>query len=680
MHFYRQMRPAFIISVLLFSLSRTAISQSFTDSNLPIVIITTDFLEEIKDDPRVSGVMKIIDRGNGQRNNITDQDNPAFLNYNGRITIELRGSSSQARPKKQYGFSTLMADNFTVNNIKLLGMPAEHDWILNGMIFDPALMRDYLCYNLSRQIGEYASITAYCELVINGVYKGLYLLQEKIKADENRVNIVKIDNSDNAFPDLSGGYITKADKTTGGDPVAWTMFSSAAVPVSYIHDLPTPQSVTTAQNLYIKKQFEALEYTASVGDTSVVNGYPSIIDVRSFIDHMLISEISSNADSYMYSTFFHKDRNGKLRAGPIWDNDLTFGNDLFFWGLNRSHTDIWQFSNGDNEGSRFWRDLFDNPWFKCNLLKRWNLLSEPGQPLNIVTIDTLINQTTRNIREAAIRDNAVWANTGNFLAETEAIKSWLNTRTNWISLNLGQNFDCDIPAPPLVISKIMYHPATSVEFPDGDQLEFIEISNNSDYSVNMSGIFFGGTGLNYQFPAYSVMKPRSSVILAGNKAVFYANYGVVPFGQFSRNLSNKGQKLLLSDAFGNTIDYVHYSDTIPWPEADGNGKYIKLNSLDLDNNVASSWSASSGILVSDVSINENIDIQLYPNPVVGLLTIKADEEIKFISVIDLKGNTLVNLNVNCDFYQFDMSRFAKGTYIVRVTTAMRTTSSKIVKD
>jgi hypothetical protein len=674
------MRQAFIIIVFLFSLSHKLFSQSFTDSNLPIVIITTDFLEEIKDDPRVSGIMKIIYRGPGQRNYLIDQDNEAVLNYNGRINIELRGSSSQAMPKKQYGFSTLMADNYTINNIKLLGMPAEHDWILNGMIFDPALMRDYLCYNLSRQIGEYASRTAYCELVINGVFKGLYLLQEKIKADENRVNIVKIDNTDNAFPDISGGYITKADKTTGGDPVAWTMFSSTAVPVSYIHDLPTPQSVTTAQNIYIKKQFEALEYTASSGDTSVVNGYPSVIDVRSFIDHMLISELSSNADSYMYSTFFHKDRNGKLRAGPIWDNDLTFGNDLFLWGLNRSHTDIWQFSNGDNEGSRFWRDLFNNPWFKCNLLKRWNLLTAPGQPLNIVSLDTLIDQTARNIREAAVRDNARWANTGDFTSRTEAIKSWLNTRTHWIGLNLGQYYDCDITTPPLVISKIMYHPATSAEFPDPDQLEFIEISNNSGYSANMSGIFFGGTGLVYQFPPYSVMKPGSSLILAGNKAEFYAKYGVVPFGQFSRNLSNKGQKLLLSDAFGNTIDYVHYSDTIPWPEADGNGKYIKLNSLDLDNNIASNWSASEDILVSDAGINENIDIQLYPNPVVDILTIKADEEIKFISVIDMKGNMLVNLNVNCDFYQINMSGFSKGTYIIRVTSALKTSSAKIVKD
>jgi len=124
--------------------------------------------------------MKIINRGGGERNYVTDQYNTAYLNYNGRIDIETRGSSSQWEiEKKQYGFSTRMADDITNNNVSLLGMPSENDWILNGMVYDSAFVRDYLCYNLSWQIGEYASRTVYCELIINGAYRGLYLLEEK---------------------------------------------------------------------------------------------------------------------------------------------------------------------------------------------------------------------------------------------------------------------------------------------------------------------------------------------------------------------------------------------------------------------------------------------------------------------------------------------------------------------
>ncbi len=186
-------------------------SQTFTDSNLPIIIITTDINPgtslpyEIVDDPDVLGTMKIIKHSDGSRNYLTDQNTAALLNYNGRLAIQIRGSSSQDLPKKGYKVTTLLADNVTNNNVSLLGMPAENDWVLNGLAFDPSLIRDYLAYNLSRQMGNYAPRTQYCEVVINGEYRGLYLLQEKIKADSNRVNILKITAADISGDNLTGG-------------------------------------------------------------------------------------------------------------------------------------------------------------------------------------------------------------------------------------------------------------------------------------------------------------------------------------------------------------------------------------------------------------------------------------------------------------------------------------------
>jgi hypothetical protein len=203
-----KMKRTTSISCLLIVICNITVSQNFTSSNLPVVIINTDGGVSIPDQFRIPASMKIIYRGPGQRNYLTDQSTDAYLNYNGRIDIEIRGSSSQNKPKKQYGLTTLKADNATINNVSLLGMPSENDWILNGMVWDPALIRDYLCFNLSRQLGEYASRAVYCEVVINGSYKGIYLLDEKIKADNNRVDVIKISNTDNKLPDLSGGYIT----------------------------------------------------------------------------------------------------------------------------------------------------------------------------------------------------------------------------------------------------------------------------------------------------------------------------------------------------------------------------------------------------------------------------------------------------------------------------------------
>ncbi|MFZ4545033.1 MAG: CotH kinase family protein [Saprospiraceae bacterium] len=114
--------------------------------------------------------------------------------------MEIRGSYSQTLPKKGYGFRTLKPDNISNDNVIHLGIPAENDWVLNSLNYDPSLIRDYIGFNLSNKMGRYASRKAFCEVVVNSEYLGLYLLQEKIKVDKNRINIVKMENTDNEPP------------------------------------------------------------------------------------------------------------------------------------------------------------------------------------------------------------------------------------------------------------------------------------------------------------------------------------------------------------------------------------------------------------------------------------------------------------------------------------------------
>ncbi|MDZ7636459.1 MAG: CotH kinase family protein [Bacteroidales bacterium] len=104
-------------------------------------------------------------------------------------------------------------------------------------------------------MGNYASRAGYCEVIINNAYHGLYMLQEKLKVDDERIDVTKIKTTDNTLPNLSGGYITKADKKTGGDFIAWTMYSWTGTNVDYIHELPKQEDVITAQTNYIKNEF-----------------------------------------------------------------------------------------------------------------------------------------------------------------------------------------------------------------------------------------------------------------------------------------------------------------------------------------------------------------------------------------------------------------------------------------
>lgn len=685
-HLFFRLQRYFFYVFLLFVL--TAQSQTFTDSNLPIVMISTDINPntglpyEIVDSPDVLGSMKIIKHPDGTRNYVSDQNTTAFLNYNGRLKIQIRGSSSQAVDKKGYKLTTLLADNVSNNNVSLLGMPSENDWVLNGLAFDPSLIRDYLAYNLSRQMGNYAPRTQYCEVVINGDYVGLYLLQEKIKADTNRVNVLKITTADNSGDNLTGGYITKADKTTGGDPVAWSTIPYAGESVNYIHDLPKPEDVTSQQDFYIHNQFTNLQTAITSNNSNLLNGYTTIIDVPTFVDFMISNEFAANVDGYQLSTYFHKDRNGKLRAGPIWDFNLTLGNDLFFWGFDRSKTDTWQFANGDNEGSKFWTDLFNNSIFKCYFSKRFHDLIQTGQPLNSTVLNTFIDNTIVLISEAMVRENQRWNTIPNNPLEIASLKTFITARTIWMTNNLGSYSACsNVIVPSLVITKINYNPSTSISFPVSNDQEFIEIRNIGTTAINLSGVYFKELGTSYQFPYNSTLSGNSSLFLAANASVFQAQNGFAPFGQFTRNLSNKSQKIVLADAFGNIIDTVEYFDSAPWPTApDGNGSYLQLISTSLDNNLASSWIASSSALANDGFNYNSASVTIYPNPATSFLNITSQTTMNKMEWYNIDGKFIKSLEVNSNEVQTDISEFSLGLYFIKIYTENGVTTSKWIKN
>ena len=408
---------------------------NFTSSNLPIVILNTGGAN-IPDEPKIEATMKIIKRPENELNYVIDESNPDYLDFDGPIQIEVRGSSSQLFSKKQYSLTTYDSTG-EKDNVKLLGLPKENDWILNALAYDTTFVRDYISYKLSNSLNQYASRAEYCELILNGEYKGIYMLLEKLKADDNRINIKKIKDDDNELPDLTGGYIVKADKIEGTEELGWSMPSYGWGNVNFAYEVPKPEDKTSQQDDYIQNVFNQLAETSynpsnNSSNTSLFDGYPSIIDIPSFIDFMLLNELASNVDAYQFSTFFHKDRGGKLRAGPVWDFNLTFGNDLFEWGFDRSKYNIWQFLDG-NRGARFWTDLFYDPDFSCYLTKRWLELTATDQVLNENKINDLIDETVVNIHDAVNRQEQVWNIDINFDGRIANLKTYISQRIQWIT-------------------------------------------------------------------------------------------------------------------------------------------------------------------------------------------------------------------------------------------------------
>ena len=552
------------------------------------------------------------------------------------------------------------------------------------LLMIPSYMRDFLSYKLSREIGNYASRGRYCELILNGDFRGIYVFQEKLKADDSRIDIKKIKEDDLSLPNLTGGYITKTDKISGQDIIAWSMDNYGGWQSNFVHEHPKPSTVMPAQHDYIESQFQTLQdLVDDPSDSSITEGYPSKIDIPSFIDFIISNELASNVDAYEFSTFFHKDRNGKLRAGPLWDHNLTYGNDLFDWGYDRSHTDVWQFYDQGNMGPKFWKDLFDDPIFNCYLTRRWQELTAIGAPLNSEQIFQNIDDIVELISEAAERQEIISGTTGEFTQQVLDIKTFISERIDWISNQLNDTSLCnDVDLPALVISKINYNPLVDDE-QDSSDFEFIEITNNSSSEIDLTGIYFGGLGITYQFPQGATVSSNGKIYLSNNNESFNTRYGFDSFDEFSRSLSNDGEDITLLDAYGNIIDTVTYNDVLPWPEeADGEGSFLSLIGLDLDNSLASSW-----VAVSDNSqalsvnyLNNLSHISLYPNPVEDLLIIQSNTgSINKIEIFNIEGQRILEYSSDRQRIEIDLIQIPSGLYFAKISSGNDIIAKKIIK-
>jgi hypothetical protein len=297
----------------------------FSSSNLPIIVIDTDG-KTILNNPRIIAKMGVIDNA-GKRNFLTDPLN----NYDGLISIEIRGSSGQWQnwPKKQYGFET--CDSLGNNrNVALLGLPSENDWILYPPYSDKSLIRNILAYRFARDMGRYATRTRFCELVLNGDYRGVYVLLEKIKRDKRRVDIPELQPDEISGDKLTGGYIIKADRSAGEDNAGWNSLFSLnpfGQKVQYLYHYPKPGDITTEQQDYIKNYINSFETLMSQSDWKL--HYQEFFDVDAFVDFWIVNELTKNVDFLSFSAFFYKDKDSKdkrLKMGPVWDFNLGFGN------------------------------------------------------------------------------------------------------------------------------------------------------------------------------------------------------------------------------------------------------------------------------------------------------------------------------------------------------------------
>jgi len=418
----------------------------FTTSMLPIVGINTGG-QNIDFEERIRCIMGIIDNGPGVENHIADP----VTGYNGWINIEIRGESTQGFPKKSYGFET-QDDAGENNNVSLLGLPVENDWVLYGPYSDKSLIRNVLTYKLARDMGCYATRTVICELFINEKYEGLYILMEKIKRDINRVDIATLRDIDTEGDQLTGGYIIRMDKIDDNDYPPWisghSPHLSGTQTIEFQYFDPDGWELKSLQQQYIRdfiRQFESALSSNVFLDPA--KGYHKYVDKRSFAEFLIINELSKEVDSYLFSVYMHKDRDshgGTLHMGPVWDFNLGYsnvdyydnGNDIPGWVYN----DRWRM---------YWfRRMMEDFRFVNELSCRWHDLRAGVFDDQVIMnyIDSLTNALQvpirKNFKKWPVLGVYVWPNY--FIGDThqeevDFLKSWLIERLHWMDENIPES-------------------------------------------------------------------------------------------------------------------------------------------------------------------------------------------------------------------------------------------------
>lgn len=437
--------------------SNPATYTPFTSSDLPLVLLNTNNVA-IPDDPKIPAIMQIIDYWPAQRNYLTDVPNV----YNGNINIERRGNFSAGLPQKPYNLETVDTNGLELDTA-LLGMPSEHDWSLIACYNDKSFIRNMLASDLFEKMGHYAPRYRLCEVVLNGQYNGVYMLCESIKRDKNRVDIAKLDSTENVMPDISGGYITKIDYWDNSN--SWQLnyhpIDHQNLNIHMVYVYPASDKISPQQKTYIQQFYNDME-TALYGSNFAdpVLGYRKYLSIQSFLDYFIVNELARNVDGFKKSRYFHKEKDntttgaiGKLKAGPVWDFD---------WAWN----DIWDCSYFQQTDGSGWSHLINDcgpdvksPGYYVRLLQdtlfanelrcRWNDMR--NYMLDTTYLFHFIDSVALRVNEAQQRHFDLYGNLGQvtgtpeldpaytFAGEIDSVKTWILRRINWLDINMPGN-------------------------------------------------------------------------------------------------------------------------------------------------------------------------------------------------------------------------------------------------
>lgn len=328
-----------------------------------------------------NGSMKYInsDRDKKEKVSITVVDESGFVcyethQYSDRMSG--RGNTTWGLPKKPY---CITLDEPT----SILGMVASDKWVLLANGFDETHLRNKIIYDLGSQIGLSSPQTCYVDLFANGEYLGLYLLSENI--DERYTQ--------QYFGTNICLYESKVNTRWKDDDCTFSTVRGKDFVISCPNVIPNDMKPMLVDKM---QQIEDCIF----GDGDVP--FDRYIDMDSWVRRYLIDEISLNIDAERFSSFYYwdySDGKSQVKAGPIWDYDLSMGN------INSESTVTWDAPNRLLSSYYPWySQLMCNKNFKENVIR----VFENDLCPFLDRIETVIDSTFSFIEKSVLMDDTRW--------------------------------------------------------------------------------------------------------------------------------------------------------------------------------------------------------------------------------------------------------------------------------
>ena len=441
------------------------------ETNLPIVFIDTrngsTDANPIHKDFRVAARMKIISNADGVNYGDTLAHPGQHIDYEGWVGIKYRGNTSfELSDKKPFGFRTLKTNDVAgkKDNVEILGMPKDNNWVMLAPYHDRSLIRDVLTFELGRPYFEYTPRMRYCEVILDGIYYGIYIIGERVSKGKGRLNL---ETPGDSGDELTGDYqveIDRADedhvylsKYRARDKNGNTLLINNEV--YYHYKFPEYDDMIPdhpEQLRYLQRRLDAMEDALNSQDfANPDTGYRQYIDIQSFIDQQLTQEFCLNSDAYGLSTNLYKYRDSvdaRFKTA-LWDFNLAYGNHMFesffkdSWGFYRSLL-VRIFSVAPIPF--WWARLMEDPDYVSLFKERWFEYRRTNYSESNIT-QTIDSLTTMLAVSGALERNfkawptlnkfiypaAIPPNGNTYEKEINRLKAWIHERMTWMDRQLG---------------------------------------------------------------------------------------------------------------------------------------------------------------------------------------------------------------------------------------------------